>query len=128
MKRSLISFQALLAITTIFCQTAEAASTYTVPNQLNSIESRTKTAKEGQWSHLLNNVEIDEKLIAKSKWGNGGGHKFKNSRGSGKWKNGKGGGKWSNSRPKWGNGAYYGGWRNGVGASWKNGGGSFVNW
>ena len=46
MKRSLIAFQALLASSAVLCQTAEASSTYTSPEQIgdqtraNSIESR----------------------------------------------------------------------------------------
>lgn len=128
MKRSLIAFQALLASSAVLCQSAEAASVYSAPDQVNSnsLESRIDKARNGHWGSLLNADVIDGELVAKSKWGNGGGHKFKNSRGSGKWGNGKGGSKWSNSRPKWGNGTYYGGWRNGGG--WKNGGGGFVNW
>ena len=34
MKRSLIAFQALLASSAVLCQTAEASSTYTAPEQL----------------------------------------------------------------------------------------------
>jgi hypothetical protein len=83
--------------------------------------------ESGAWSSLLNSPELDGDLVAKNKWGNGGGHKFSNSYGSGKWKNGKGGNKWSNSRNTWGDGGYHGGWRNGGGA-WGNGGGGFVNW
>ena len=135
MKRSLLAFQALLASSAILCQTAEASATYSAPDQLhnsnsglaNSLESRINAVREGAWSSLLNSPELDGDLVAKSKWGNGGGHKFKNSRGSGKWKNGKGDNKWSNSRRTWGNGGYHGGWRNGGGA-WGNGGGGFVNW
>ena len=123
MKRSLLAFQALLA------------SSAMAPDQLhnsnsglaNSLESCINAVREGAWSSLLNSPELDGDLVAKSKWGNGGGHKFKNSRGSGKWKNGKGDNKWSNSRRTWGNGVYHGGWRNGGGA-WGNGGGGFVNW
>ena len=134
MKRSLIAFQALLASSAVLCQTAEASSTYTSPEQIgdqtraNSIESRIDAVRNSDWSSLLNtdDMEGDQELLAKSKWGNGGGHKFKNSRGSGKWKNGKGGNSWSNSRPKWGNGGYHGGWRNG--GTWRNGSGGFVNW
>ena len=126
MKRSLITFQALLASSAVLCQSAEAASVYSSPDQLNSIESRIEKARSGNWSSLLQTVEADGELIAKGKWGNGGGHKFKNSRGSGSWNNGKGGSKWSNSRPTWGNGGYNGGWLNGGG--WKNGSGGFVNW
>ena len=132
MKRSLLAFQALLASSAILCQTAEASATYSAPDQLNNnelsntVESRINAVREGAWSTLLSSPELDGDLVAKSKWKNGGGHKFKNSRGSGKWKNGKGGNKWSNSRRTWGNGGYRGGWRNGGG--WKNGGGGFVNW
>ena len=128
MKRSLIAFHALLASSAVLCQSAEASSVYNAPDQLesNSLESRIEKARNGNWSSLLKSVDLDGELVAKGKWGNGGGHKFKNSRGSGKWKNGKGGSKWSNSRPKWGNGSYYGGWKNGGG--WRNGGGGFVNW
>ena len=134
MKRSLIAFQALLASSAVLCQTAEASSTLTLPEQigeqtrLNSIESRIDAVRNSDWSSLLNtdDMEGDQELLAKSKWSNGGGHKFKNSRGSGKWKNGSGGNSWSNSRPKWGNGGYHGGWRNG--GAWRNGSGGFVNW
>ena len=128
MNRSLIAFQALLASSAVLCQTAEASSIYDTPDQLhNSLESRIDAARTGDWSTLLNPDQVDGDLVAKSKWGNGGGHKFSNSRGSGKWGNGKGGNKWSNSRRTWGNGGYHGGWRNGGGA-WGNGGGAFVNW
>ena len=125
MKRSLIAFQALLASSAVLCQTAEAASTYNTPEQNSSnLESRIESVRNGEWSQLLKSFEGEN--IAKSKWGNGGGHKFKNSRGSGKWKNGKGGSSWSNSRASWGNGVYRGGWANGGG--WRNGSGGFVNW
>ena len=130
MNRSLIAFQALLASSAVLCQTAEASSAYSAPDQLhNSIDARIDSVRNGNWSALLNRVDIDGELVAKSKWGNGGGHKFSNSRGSGNWKNGKGGNKWSNSRNSWGNGGYHGGWRNG-GGGWRNGGGGggFVNW
>ena len=128
MKRSLLAFQALLASSAILCQTAEASSTYNAPDQVQSSrESRIEAARSGDWSNLLNPSDVEGELVAKSKWGNGGGHKFSNSRGSGKWKNGKGGNKWGNSRNTWGNGGYHGGWRNG-GGGWKNGGGGFVNW
>ena len=133
MKRSLIAFQALLATSAVLCQTAEASSTYTAPEQLNgqakinSIEARIEAARNTNWGSLLQVSDMEGDLIAKSKWGNGKGNKFGNSRGSGKWGNGKGGNKWSNSRRTWGNGGYYGGWRNGGGA-WGNGGGGFVNW
>ena len=70
---------------------------------------------------------LDPDLVAKSKWKNGKGKKFGNSRGKGKWGNGKSGNKWGNSRRTWGNGGYGGGWRNG-GGGWGNGGGGFVNW
>ena len=121
MKRSLIALQALLASSAVLCNSAEASSIYNAPDKVNSLESRIENARNGNWSSLLKSVDLDGQLVAKSKWGNGGGHKFKNSRG-----NGKGGSKWSNSRPKWGNGGYRGGWANGGG--WKNGGGGFVNW
>ena len=129
MKRSLIAFQALLASSAVICQSAEASSVYNTPDQLesNSLESRIEKARSGNWSGLLQSVDLDGELVAKGKWGNGGGHKFSNSHGSDKWKNGKGGNKWSNSRSGWRNGGYYGGWRNG-GGGWKNGGGGFVNW
>ena len=127
MKRSLIAFQALLASSAVLCQSAEATSAYSAPEQLNnSIESRIKAVQDTEWSSLLKSEEADE-LIAKGKWKNGGGRKFSNSRGSGKWKNGKSGNKWGNSRRTWGNGGYHGGWRNG-GGGWKNGGSGFVNW
>ena len=126
MKRSLIAFQALLASSAVLCQSAEATSNYNAPDQTSNLESRIEKVRNGDWSSLLQSVNLDGELIAKSKWGNGGGHKFKNSRGSGKWGNGKGGNKWSNSRPTWGNGGYRGGWANGGG--WRNGSGGFVNW
>ena len=128
MKRSLIAFQALIASSAVLCQSAEASNTYTVPEQLgSSLEARIQAAQNGDWSELLDPAYGDGELVAKSKWGNGKGHKFSNSYGSGKWQNGKGGNKWSNSRSGWGNGGYHGGWRNGGGA-WGNGGGGFVNW
>ena len=128
MKRSLIAFQALLASSAVLCQSAEASNTYSAPDHLySSIKARIKAAQTGDWSSLLNPSDSEDELVAKSKWGNGGGHKFSNSRGSGKWKNGKSGNKWSNSRKTWGNGGYYGGWRNG-GGGWRNGSGGFVNW
>ena len=133
MKRSLIAFQALLASSAVLCQTAEASSTYTTPEQLNgqaklnSVEARIEAVRNTDWGSLLRVSDMEGDLVAKSKWGNGKGHKFSNSRGKGKWGNGKGGNKWGNSRNTWGNGGYYGGWRNGGGA-WKNGGGGFVNW
>ena len=116
MKRSLIAFQALLASSAVLCQTAEASSTYTAPEQLtgpakaNSIEARIEAVRNTDWGTLFQDPEIEGELVAKSKWGNG-----------------KSGNKWSNSRNTWGNGRYYGGWRNGGGA-WGNGGGGFVNW
>ena len=128
MKRSLIAFQALIASSAVLCQSAEASNTYTAPEQLgSSLEARIQAAQTGDWSELLDPAYTEGELVAKSKWGNGKGHKFSNSYGSGKWKNGKGGNKWSNSRRTWGNGGYHGGWRNGGGA-WGNGGGGFVNW
>ena len=133
MKRSLIAFQALLASSAVLCQTVEASSTYSTPEQLNgqakanSIEARIEAVRNTDWSSLLQDPEIEGELIAKSKWKNGKGKKFGNSYGKGKWGNGKSGNKWSNSRNTWGNGRYYGGWRNGGGA-WGNGGGGFVNW
>ena len=127
MNRSLIAFQALIASSAVLCQSAEAGATYNAPDQLNnSIEARIDSVRNGDWSSLLKTIDNDGELVAKSKWGNGGGHKFSNSRGYGNWKNGKGGNKWGNSRNTWGNGGYHGGWRNGGG--WKNGGGGFVNW
>ena len=133
MKRSLIAFQALLASSAVLCQTVEASSTYSTPEQLNgqakanSIEARIEAVRDTDWSSLLQDPEIEGELIAKSKWKNGKGKKFGNSYGKGKWGNGKSGSKWGNSRPTWGNGGYSGGWRNG-GGGWKNGGGGFVNW
>ena len=133
MKRSLIAFQALLASSAVLCQTAEASSTNTAPEQLtgqaktNSIEARIEAVRNTDWGSLLQVSDMDDELVAKSKWGNGKGKKFGNSHGKGKWGNGKSGNKWGNSRNTWGNGNYYGGWRNGGGA-WGNGGGGFVNW
>ena len=37
MKRSLIAFQALLASSAVLCQTAEASSTYTAPEQFRRL-------------------------------------------------------------------------------------------
>ena len=133
MKRSLIAFQALLASSAVLCQTAEASSTYTAPEHLNgaakanSIEARIEAVRNTDWGSLLQDPEIEDELVAKSKWKNGKGKKFGNSRGKGKWGNGKSGNKWGNSRRTWGNGGYGGGWRNG-GGGWGNGGGGFVNW
>ena len=124
MKRSLIAFQALLASSAVLCQTAEASSTYSAPEHLNdaakanSIEARIEAVRNTDWGSLLKDPEIEDELVAKSKWKNGKGKKFGNSRGKGKW---------GNSRRTWGNGSYYGGWRNG-GGGWGNGGGGFVNW
>jgi rSAM-associated Gly-rich repeat protein len=142
MKRSLIAFHALLACSAIFCQTAEAKVVYSHPDQSSSLESRIEKLRNGDWANLLRSAELEDQQLASSKWGNGGGHKFKNSWGGGKWGNGKSGGKWSNSRPSWRNGGYYGGWRNGgwgnggwrnggyyrPGVGWGNGGGGFINW
>ena len=133
MKRSLIAFQALLASSAVLCQSAQASSTYTAPQQLNpqgqtnSIESRIQAVRDSDWGSLLKGADMEGELVAKSKWGNGKGKKFGNSYGKGKWGNGKSGNKWGNSRRTWGNGGYGGGWRNGGGA-WGNGGGGFVNW
>ena len=55
MKRSLIAFQALLASSAVLCQTAEASSTYTAPEQLtgpakaNSIEARIEAVRNTDW-------------------------------------------------------------------------------
>jgi rSAM-associated Gly-rich repeat protein len=83
MNRSLIAFQALIASSAVLCQTAEASATYSSPDQLNnSIEARIDSVRNGDWSSLLKTIDNDGELVAKSKWGNGGGHKFSNSRGS----------------------------------------------
>ena len=117
----------------MLCQTAEGSSTNIAPEQLNgqakpnSIEARIKAVRNTDWGSLLQVSDMEDELVAKSKWGNGKGKKFGNSRGKGKWGKGKSGNKWGNSRRTWGNGNYYGGWRNG-GGSWGNGGGGFVNW
>ena len=117
----------------MLCQTAEASSITTAPEQLNghakpnSIEARIEAVRNTDWVSLLQVSDMEDELVAKSKWGNGKGTKFGNSRGKGKWGKGKSGNKWGNSRRTWGNGNYYGGWRNG-GGSWGNGGGGFVNW
>jgi rSAM-associated Gly-rich repeat protein len=87
MKRSLIALQALLASSAVLCQSADATSTYNAPDQTSNLESRIEKVRNGNWSSLLKSVDLNGELVAKSKWGNGGGHKFKNSRGSGKWKN-----------------------------------------
>ena len=77
MKRSLIAFHALLASSAVLCQSAEASSVYNAPDQLesNSLESRIEKARNGNWSSLLKSVDLDGELVAKGKWGNGGGHK-----------------------------------------------------
>ena len=91
MKRSLIAFQALLASSAVLCQTAEASSTYTAPEQLtgpakaNSIEARIEAVRNTDWGSLLKDPEIEDELVAKSKWKNGKGKKFGNSYGKGKW-------------------------------------------
>ncbi|MFY8147757.1 MAG: GrrA/OscA1 family cyclophane-containing rSAM-modified RiPP [Prochlorococcaceae cyanobacterium] len=137
MKRSLITFQVLLACSAALCQSADAAGFYSQPDPASSLESRIERARSGAWSPLLRSSPLEGEQLAGSKWSNGGGHAFKNSRGSGSWKNGKGGAKWSNSRPTWGNGAYHGGWANRGSSAWRNGGGDawlnsaprgFVNW
>ena len=118
----------MLASSAVLCQSAEASNTYSAPDHLeSSLEARIKAAQTGDWSSLLKPSDSEDELVAKSKWGNGAGHKFSNSRGSGKWKNGKSGNTWGNSRNTWGNGGYHGGWRNGGGA-WGNGRSGFVNW
>ena len=77
MKRSLIAFQALLASSAVLCQTAEASSTYTAPEQLNdpakanSIEARIEAVRNTDWCSLLQDPEIEGELVAKSKWGSG---------------------------------------------------------
>ena len=97
MKRSLIAFQALLASSAVLCQTAEASSTYTAPEQLtgpakaNSIEARIEAVRNTDWGSLLQDPEIEGELVAKSKWGNGKGKGFGNSYAKGKWGNGGGG-------------------------------------
>ena len=77
MKRSLIAFQALLASSAVLCQTAEASSTYSAPEHLNdaakanSIEARIEAVRNTDWGSLLKDPEIEDELVAKSKWGNG---------------------------------------------------------
>ena len=135
MNRSLIAFHALLACSAVLCHTAEAKAVYSQPLPASSLESRIEKLRNGVWHNLLRPGDLDSEQVASVKWSNGGGHKFKNSRGSGSWKNGKGGGKWRNSRPTWRNGGYDGGWRNGgysrpsrPSVGWGNGGGGFINW
>lgn len=137
MKRPLITLHALLACSAALCQSAGAAAIYTQPDPANALEHRIESVRNGAWSTLLQPSDLEGQQLAKSSWKNGGGHAFKNSRGSGSWKNGKGGAKWSNSRPTWGNGAYHGGWGNRGSSAWRNGGGDawlnsaprgFVNW
>jgi rSAM-associated Gly-rich repeat protein len=138
MHRSLLALYSLLSCAAILSQSAQAASTHGRPDFSNPIEERIQSARNGDWRSLLQNIEQrqGDLQIAKVSWNNGGGHKFKNSRGKGNWKNG-GKGKWSNSRPKWGNGSYRGGWGNGGGwrngnvrfkGNWGNGGGVRINW
>ena len=68
MNRSLIAFQALIASSAVLCQSAEAGSTYVAPDSLaNSLESRIKTVQDGDWSSLLNTINSDGELVAKSK-------------------------------------------------------------
>ena len=94
MKRSLIAFQALLASSAVLCQTAEASPTYSAPEHLNdaakanSIEARIEAVRNTDWGSLLKDPEIEDELVAKSKWKNGKGKKFGNSYGKGKWGNG----------------------------------------
>ena len=94
MKRSLIVFQALLASSAVLCQTAKASSTYTAPEQLtgqaktNSIEARIEAVRNTDLGSLLQVSDMEDELVAKSKWGNGKGKKFGNSRGKGRWGNG----------------------------------------
>ena len=94
MKRSLIAFQALLASSAVLCQTAEASSTYTAQEQLtgpakaNSIEARIEAVRNTDWGSLLKDPEIEDELVAKSKWKNGKGNKFGNGYGKGNWGNG----------------------------------------
>jgi len=65
MKRSLIAFQALLASSAVLCQTAEASSTYTAPEQLtgpakaNSIEARIEAVRNTDWGSLLQDPKIE---------------------------------------------------------------------
>ena len=74
MKRSLIAFQALLASIAVLCQSAEASNTYIAPDQRgSSLEARIHAAQTGDWSSLLNPSDAEGQLVAKSKWGNGGG-------------------------------------------------------
>ena len=76
MKRSLIAFQALLASSAVLCQTAEASSTYTAPEQLtgqakaNSIEARIEAVRNTDWGSLLQVSDMENELVAKSRWGN----------------------------------------------------------
>jgi rSAM-associated Gly-rich repeat protein len=136
MNRTLIAFYALFACSAVLCQTAEAKAVYSQPATASTLESRIRNVRNGDWNNLLRSAELEGEQVASSKWNNGGGHKFKNSRSGGSWKNGKGGGKWSNSRPSWRNGGYYGGWGNGgyyrpsrPSVGWGNGGGgAFINW
>ena len=66
MKRSLIAFQALLASSAVLCQTVEASSTYTAPEQLtgpakaNSIEARIEAVRNTDWGSLLKGPEIED--------------------------------------------------------------------
>ena len=59
------------------CQTAEASSTYTAPEQLtgpakaNSIEARIEAVRNTDWGSLLKDSEMEGGLVAKGKWGNG---------------------------------------------------------
>ena len=50
------------------------ARPYSSPDQLNnSIEARIDSVRNGDWSSLLKTIDNDGELVAKSKWGNGGG-------------------------------------------------------
>ena len=76
MKRSLIAFQALLASSAVLCQTAQASSSYSAPEQLNgqakanSIEARIEAVRNTDWGSLLQVSGMENELVAKSKWGN----------------------------------------------------------
>ncbi len=80
MNRSLIAFQALTASSAVLCRSSEAGSTYVAPDPLaSSLKRRIKTVQDGDWSSPFNPADSEGELVAKRKWGNGGGHKFSNS-------------------------------------------------
>ena len=56
MKRSLIAFQALLASSAVLCQSAQASSTYTAPEQLNPQGQTIGVVKDTASAQVRKNV------------------------------------------------------------------------